>query len=104
MKGWCKEFGARRGMEINFNSNELPRLSPDISLCLFRVVQEAFQNAAKHGGAKRLEVRLTETAGEIRLVVGDTGKRFDIEAARRNGGLDGEPCESSGVRTLRCNA
>ena len=87
MKGWCKEFGARRGMEINFNSNELPRLSPDISLCLFRVVQEALQNAAKHSGAKGIEVQLTETAGEIRLVVGDTGKGFDIEAARRNGGL-----------------
>jgi len=31
MKGWCKEFGARQGLEINFKSNELPRLSPDIS-------------------------------------------------------------------------
>ena len=87
MKGWCKEFGARQGMEINFKSNELPRLSPDISLCLFRVVQEALQNAAKHSGAKGIEVQLTEHAGEIHLVVSDSGKGFDIGAARRNGGL-----------------
>jgi signal transduction histidine kinase len=87
LKGWCKEFGARRGMEINFKSNELPRLSPDISLCLFRVVQEALQNAAKHSGAKGIEVQLTEHAGEIHLVVSDSGKGFDIGAARRNGGL-----------------
>ena len=87
MKGWCKEFGARQGMEINFKSNELPRLSPDISLCLFRVVQEALQNAAKHSGAKGIEVQLTEHAGKIHLVVSDSGKGFDVRAARRNGGL-----------------
>jgi signal transduction histidine kinase len=74
-------------MEINFTSNELPRLSQDISLCLFRVVQEALQNAAKHSGAKGIEVQLAENAGEIHLVVSDSGKGFDIEAARRNGGL-----------------
>ena len=87
MKGWCKEFGARQEMEINFKSNEVPRLSQDISLCLFRVVQEALQNAAKHSGAKRIEVQLAENAGEIHLVVSDSGRGFDIEAARRKGGL-----------------
>ena len=87
MKGWCKEFGARQEMEINFKSNEVPRLSQDISLCLFRVVQEALQNAAKHSGAKRIEVQLAENAGEIHLVVSDLGRGFDIEAARRKGGL-----------------
>jgi signal transduction histidine kinase len=56
-------------------------------LCLFRVVQEALQNAAKHSGAKRIEVQLAENAGEIHLVVSDSGRGFDIEAARRKGGL-----------------
>ena len=87
MKAWCKEFGARQGMEINFKSNGLPKLSQDISLCLFRVVQEALQNATKHSSAKGIEVQLAENAGEIHVVVSDSGKGFDIEAARRNGGL-----------------
>jgi PAS domain S-box-containing protein len=87
MKGWCKEFGARREMEINFKSPDLPRLPQEISLCLFRVLQEALENAAKHSGAKRIEVQLAEKAGEIHLIVSDSGRGFDIEAARRKGGL-----------------
>jgi len=87
VKSWCKEFGARRELQINFKSHDLPRLSPEISLCLFRVLQEALQNAARHSGVKRIEVQLGENSGDIHLVVSDSGKGFDIEAARRKGGL-----------------
>ena len=87
VKSWCKEFGARREMQIDFSSADLPRLSPEISLCLFRVLQEALQNAAKHSGVRRIEVQLAENSGEIHLVVSDSGRGFDIEAARRAGGL-----------------
>jgi signal transduction histidine kinase len=87
VKSWCKEFGARREMQIDFKGADLPRLSPEISLCLFRVLQEALQNAAKHSGVRRIEVQLAENSGEIHLVVSDSGRGFDIEAARREGGL-----------------
>ena len=87
MRSWCKEFGERQKLKIEFKSHDVPRLPQDISLCLFRVLQEALHNAAKHGGVKRVEVRLAENSGEIHLIVSDSGRGFDIEAARRSRGL-----------------
>jgi len=87
MKSWCREFGGRRKMEINFKSHDLPRLPQEISLCLFRVLQEALHNAAKHSGVKRVEVQLAENSGEIHLIVSDSGKGFDVESAMRSRGL-----------------
>ena len=74
-------------MDIDFKCHDLPRLSPEISLCLFRVLQEALHNAATHSGAKRIEVQLAENSGEIHLIVSDSGKGFDIDAARQKRGL-----------------
>ena len=71
-------------MKIDFKSRDLPELSQEISLCLLRVLQEAVHNAAKHSGAKRIDVQLAENSGEIHLIVSDSGKGFDIEAARQS--------------------
>lgn len=48
---------------------------------------EAITNAVKHAGAERIVVRLLETGGELRLVVEDDGRGFDIDAVGRSGGL-----------------
>ena len=87
MRSWCREFGKRQKMEIDFKSHDLPRLPQEISLCLFRVLQEALHNSAKHSGVERIEVQIGENSGEIHLIVSDSGKGFDIDAARRRGGL-----------------
>ena len=87
MKSWCQEFAARQQVEIAFESNDLPRPSQDVSLCLFRVLQEALQNAVKHSGTKQIDVCLAENAGAIHLTVRDSGRGFDFESALRNGGL-----------------
>jgi PAS domain S-box-containing protein len=87
MSSWCKTFGERQKMEIVFNSHDVPELPQEISLCLFRVLQEATHNAAKHSGVKRIDVQLAEKSGEIHLIVSDSGKGFDIDAAREKRGL-----------------
>jgi signal transduction histidine kinase len=87
MRSWCRVFGERRKMDIDFKCHDLPRLPPEISLCLFRVLQEALHNSAKHSGARRIEVQLTENSGEIHLIVSDLGKGFDIDAASQSRGL-----------------
>jgi len=87
MRSWCREFGKQQEIAIDFKSHDLPRLPQEISLCLFRVLQEALHNAAKHSGVERIKVQLAENSGEIQLIVSDTGKGFDINAARRSGGL-----------------
>ena len=87
MKSWCKEFGERRVMEIDFRPDVRSPIPIDIGLCLFRVLQEALHNAAKHSGIKRVGVQLREDCGEIHLIVSDLGKGFDRDAALRGNGL-----------------
>jgi signal transduction histidine kinase len=62
-------------------------LSPEISLCFFRVLQEALHNAAKHSGVRYFEVRLWGTPDEIHLTISDSGVGFDVEASRATRGL-----------------
>src|SRR4029077_5862785 len=46
MRGFCKEFSEHQKVEIDFRTHDLPGpLPPDISLCLFRVLQEALHNS-----------------------------------------------------------
>jgi len=88
MKGFCKEFGEQQKVEIDFRSHDLPTpLSPEISLCLFRVLQEALHNAAKHSGVAHFEVQLWGTSDEIHLAVNDLGGGFDTETAMHGSGL-----------------
>src|SRR6516162_9967075 len=87
MRSWCKEFSERHKLEIDFKSNRVPELPKEISLCLFRVLQEALQNAAKHSGAKQIEVQLAENTNEIHLVVSDSGIGFDVKTPGQSRGL-----------------
>jgi PAS domain S-box-containing protein len=86
--GFCKEFSEQKGLRIDFHSENLPKqLSEEISICLFRVLQEAVQNAAKHSGARHFQVSLRNGSNEIELTVADSGIGFDPEMALRKNGL-----------------
>jgi PAS domain S-box-containing protein len=88
MRGFCKEFSEHQRVEIDFKSHDLPSpVPPEISLCLFRVLQEALHNSAKHSGARRFEVQLWGASGEIHFTVSDSGAGFDLEAALKSRGL-----------------
>jgi PAS domain S-box-containing protein len=88
MRGFCREFGEQQKVEIDFKIHDLPSpLSPDISLCFFRVLQEALHNSAKHSGVRYFEVELWGTPDEIHLTVNDSGAGFDIDAAKASRGL-----------------
>src|SRR6201982_2579698 len=87
MRSWCKESGKRQKIEIEFSSDVSSTIPLDIGLCLFRVLQEAVHNAIKHSGVKRIEVELREESGQIHLIVSDSGRGFDVEAARQGKGL-----------------
>ena len=88
MRSFCQEFGKQTKVRINFQSQDLPSLlPPDISLCLFRVLQESLQNSAKHSGAQHVELGLWGTPDEIHLVVSDSGSGFDSEGAKQRRGL-----------------
>jgi len=87
MRGWCRELGERQKIDVNFNSDVASSLPIEIGLSLLRVLQEALQNAAKHSGAKRVEVQLTEHSNEVHLVVSDSGKGFNVKVAMQGNGI-----------------
>ena len=75
-------------MEIEFHSENIPKELPkEISLCLFRVLQEALQNAIKHSGSRQFQVSLKSGASEIELTVRDSGIGFETDEAIKGPGL-----------------
>ena len=85
--GFCREFSTLRNVEIDFHSESVPRNLPkEISICLFRVLQEALQNALKHSGSRHFEVSLRNGTNAIELTVHDSGAGFDPkEVVNRHG-------------------
>src|SRR5215469_11369225 len=88
MRAFCEEFGEQQKDEIDFRSHDLPNQVPmEVSVSLFRVLQEALHNAARHSGVRHFEVELFGTPETIYLTVHDSGVGFDVEAAVRSQGL-----------------
>ncbi len=86
--GFCKELSDRQRVEIEFHSENIPKELPkEISLCLFRVLQEALQNAIKHSGSRQFQVSLRRGASEIELTVRDSGIGFETDEAIKGPGL-----------------
>lgn len=82
---------ARPGVNIGFTHENVPSgLSHDFTLCVFRVVQEALQNALKHGGARNISIHLTGADGRLEVTIADDGAGFtESEAVGKGLGLAG---------------
>jgi PAS domain S-box-containing protein len=88
LKGFCGEFSAQHKIDVQFLHNNIPRQIPkDVSLCLYRITQEALQNVVKHSEAAAAEVELSGQSGEIELCISDSGRGFDVESVKRAVGL-----------------
>jgi signal transduction histidine kinase len=84
MRGLCHDMGEQLKVKIDFKSHDLPgSVRPDISLCLFRVLQESLHNSAKHSGVRHFEVRFWGTSDEIHLTVKDSERALTVERQRR---------------------
>ena len=67
---------------ISFTHNHVPaKLPHDVTLCLFRVVQEALQNALKYSHAHQVSVHLNGSPNELSLTIIDDGVGFDVKSA-----------------------
>jgi signal transduction histidine kinase len=90
------ERSQRHGIEVDV-SVELEheggarssRHTPELELAIYRIVQEALTNAAKHGQARRAVIEIREEAEVVHLTVRDDGVGFDPDAATRGFGLMG---------------
>jgi PAS domain S-box-containing protein len=87
MRGFCSELSEQQNVEINYSFDNIPvDLTPEVSLCLFRVLQEALHNAVKHSGVRRFEVELRGTYEAIALVIRDSGAGFDPDIVMKGSG------------------
>jgi PAS domain S-box-containing protein len=88
IRGFCKEFSKQYEVEIDFSEKNVPtKLDKDVSLCLFRVAQEALHNAMKYSGVNQFSVELSGVENAVQLVVSDVGVGLDVEEAKKNPGL-----------------
>lgn len=77
----CREVSRQQHVNVAFASDHVPgALAEESALCLYRVLQEAVQNAVKHSGAQQVDVLLRGTSDRIELSVHDSGKGFDTQA------------------------
>jgi len=85
-RSFSKEISEKNSVRVEFREDGVPRtLSNEISLALFRILQQALHNAVAHSGAKHVKVRLWEQSNEIHLEVQDLGRGFDLPTVQSTG-------------------
>ncbi len=86
-------YSANTGIPVRLEVPREPvRLSPERTIAVYRVAQEALTNAAKHAAARCVTMDVRLRAGRLEIVVRDDGRGFDItRAARRDGSAGGGP-------------
>jgi PAS domain S-box-containing protein len=88
IKALCRQFSEQYHLQAHYRCSGIPdNLSADISLCLFRVMQEALHNVAKHSQATMIDVEVCGTPHSLRLSISDDGVGFDPNAPGAKPGL-----------------
>jgi signal transduction histidine kinase len=83
----CRQLSQKHHLQIDIQT-ELSTTPPmDISLCLYRVAQEALNNVVKHSGAASAQIVLCEARGRLNMEITDSGKGFDLSAVPTGLGL-----------------
>ena len=86
--GFCDELSNRHGVTIDVHIENIPAALPrEITLSLYRVLQEALQNVVKHSASRHASVSLNGQIDTINLTVKDSGSGFDPQEAMRGRGL-----------------
>ena len=71
----CGEFELRSGIGCECQAPEIgPKLTPEQSTAIFRILQEALTNIARHAHATKVSVMLDSGAGEVVLSIRDNGR------------------------------
>jgi len=78
LRAECDKLSRQAMIEIHLDIGDIPkRLPRDVSLCLFRVAQEAMRNVVRHAEATKVDVTLAREGRGVSLAVRDDGRGFD---------------------------
>ncbi len=84
LKDLCRQLAHKYHLTINLSAGELPELRKEVSLCFYRVAQEALTNAVKHSRSSRIDVSVAIDGRVLRMRIRDFGVGFN-PAMQRNG-------------------
>jgi len=106
LKAYCTDFAKLNGIAMRCAERNLPRaIPPRLGLTLYRVVQEALRNVAKHSGARRATVSVAGKRGTIVLTIKDSGRGFDPARSKKRGlgliSMEERVRQAGGTFTLR---
>ena len=88
IKQICIESAEQTGLTITYTGKETPPLSNELSISIYRIVQEALTNVIKHAKASHVWVNLISTQNSIKLTIKDDGQGFDLKTVRIGIGLE----------------
>lgn len=78
---YCQEFTARTAIPVDYEGADLPAIDDTTKIHLYRYLQEALTNVARHAEATHVRVVLRFEASNLELSVYDNGKGFETTAA-----------------------
>lgn len=88
VKSECGVFSRRTGIALSFAPDNMPQALPkDVSLCLYRVIQEVLKNIEKHAKTTQAQISMQGFSNSIRLLIQDAGAGFDPHAMKNKAGL-----------------
>lgn len=95
LRNYAQPYSARLGIPVMVDGDDIqPRLAIAVETALFRIVQEALNNIAKHAQARHIGITVSTTDNSVTLVVADDGTGFDADRV--------DPHHAAwGLRTMR---
>jgi PAS domain S-box-containing protein len=83
---FAREWSRHYGIPAEFHATGMAKLKldPEADTHLYRIAQEALNNIVKHANAKKVNILLEHTKGEVILIVEDDGKGFDRRESKRS--------------------
>lgn len=87
LRWYTRRYSERVGIEVRLqiSGSKDRRLPGPVETALFRIVQEALTNAARHAAASVIKVRLDFTDPAVRVTIEDNGRGFDVDAVLKSG-------------------
>lgn len=86
LEALCRDTSMQHRLAVEFTHRDVPaRVSADVSLCLYRVAQEALHNVVRHSGATQASVRIARESDALTLQIADQGVGFSLVDVDRAG-------------------
>lgn len=89
LRRYADELAAARQIDISItHRGSVPRFRSEIETTLYRIIQEALTNVARHAHARRADVTIERVDGRVRATINDDGRGFDVTRVLHHGGTD----------------